>query len=227
MTIVKADKPAAGSEAADESRRGRGRPQLRSDEETGALILEAARYEFSHSGYAATGMENVARHAGVSTKTLYRLFPNKAALFEAMVSERMDTFVSVVKLRACDGSDVERALSEALMACAELMLDGEVIALQHVIVADSVKFPDILETFFRRAITRTQDTLANWLRAQQKRGTIELEDADIAAGMLLGMLAFQPQRSVIFGHRPAPTREERELRARTCARLFLQGCRRQ
>jgi AcrR family transcriptional regulator len=227
MTIAKADKVTAGSEAPEEPRRGRGRPQLRSDEETGALILEAARYEFSHSGYAATAMENVSRRGGVSTKTLYRLFPNKAALFEAMVSERMDNFVSVVKLRACDGSDVETALGEALMACAELMLDGEVIALQRVIVADSVKFPDILETFFRRAITRTQDTLANWLRAQQKRGTIELEDADIAAGMLLGMLAFQPQRSVIFGHRPAPTREERELRAKTCAKLFLQGCRRQ
>jgi AcrR family transcriptional regulator len=226
MTIVKADKAAEGSGAADEPRRGRGRPQLRSDEETGALILEAARAEFAHAGFAATSMENVARRAGVSTKTLYRLFPNKAALFEAMVSERIDNFISVVKLRACDGSDVEAALGEALMVCAELMLDGEVIALQRVILADSVKFPDISETFFRRAITRTQDTLANWLRAQQKRGTIELEDADTAAGMLLGMLAFQPQRSVMFGHRPAPTREERELRARTCARLFLRGCRR-
>jgi AcrR family transcriptional regulator len=206
--------------------RGRGRPQLRSDDETRAIIFENARHEFAANGYAATSMEAVARRAGVSTKTLYRLFPNKAALFEAMVSERIDNFISVVKLRACDGSDVEAALGEALMVCAELMLDGEVIALQRVILADSVKFPDISETFFRRAITRTQDTLANWLRAQQKRGTIELEDADTAAGMLLGMLAFQPQRSVMFGHRPAPTREERELRARTCARLFLQGCRR-
>jgi hypothetical protein len=68
--------------------------------------------------------------------------------------------------------------------------------------------------------------LASWLRAQQKRGTIELDDADTAAGMLLGMLAMQPQRSVMFGHRPPPTREEREQRARTCAKLFLRGCRR-
>jgi hypothetical protein len=39
------------------------------------------------------------------------------------------------------------------------------------------------------------------------------------------MLAFQPQRSVMFGHRPAPTKDEREQRAATCAKLFLQGCR--
>ena len=50
--------------------------------------------EFADSGYAATSMESVARRAGVSTKTLYRLIPNKAALFEAMVTDRIDRFVS-------------------------------------------------------------------------------------------------------------------------------------
>jgi AcrR family transcriptional regulator len=170
--------------------------------------------------------DNVARRAGVSTKTLYRLFPNKAAVFEAMVTERIEAFVSVVKLRACDGSDVEAALAEALQVCADLMLDGEVIALQRVILADSDKFPDIAQTFFHKAITPTQNALANWLRVQQQRGTIELDDVDAAAGMLLGMLAFQPHRSVMFGHRPALTKEERDLRAKTCVKLFLRGCRR-
>ena len=226
MTIVKANNAGEGVGAADEPRRARGRPQQRSDAETRAVILEAARYEFSHSGYATTGMENVARRAGVSTKTLYRLFPNKATLFEAMVTDRIATFESVVKLRACNGSDVETALTEALQVCADLMLDGEVIALQRVIVGDSDKFPDIAETFFNKAITPTQNALASWLRAQQKRGTIELDDANVAAGMLLGMLAMQPMRSVMFGHRPPPTEEERAQRAGTCARLFLRGCRR-
>src|ERR1700757_1348801 len=83
----------------------RGRPQVRSDEETRAVIFDAARHEFAHSGYAATSMESVARRAGVSTKTLYRLIPNKVALFEAMVTERIDRFVSVVNLGACKGGD--------------------------------------------------------------------------------------------------------------------------
>src|ERR1700753_3715554 len=97
MTIAKANRLGEDVGAAGEERRGRGRPPVRSDEETRALILEAARYEFSHTGYAATGMENVARRAGVSTKTLYRLYPNKAAVFEAMVAERIEVFVSVGK----------------------------------------------------------------------------------------------------------------------------------
>jgi AcrR family transcriptional regulator len=224
MTNLKSDRIDEGT--TDEPRRGRGRPQLRSDEETRALILETARHEFAQSGYASTSMENLARSAGVSTKTLYRLVPNKAALFEAMVTERIEQFVSVVKLRACNGGDVEEALTEALMICAELMLDGDVILLQRVLLADSEKFPDISETFFHKAITPTQNALASWLRTQHKRGRIEIDDSDTAAGMLLGMLAMQPQRSVMFGHRPPPTKEEREERARTCAKLFLRGCRR-
>lgn len=222
MTITKTGTREASAGA--EARRGRGRPQARPDEETRVVILDAARHEFASSGYATTNMEDVARRAGVSTKTLYRLIPNKAAVFEAMLTDRMDRFASVVSLRACDGSNIEVALRDALVLCGELILDGEVIALQRVILGESEKFPEIAEAFYRRAIRGTQSTLAKWLEVQRKRGRIEIDDADTAAGMLLGMLAFQPQRAVLFGQAPAPGREELERRAQSCAELFLKGC---
>jgi AcrR family transcriptional regulator len=211
----------------EEARRGRGRPQARCDEETRAIIFETARREFAASGYAATNMESVARGAGISTKTLYRLVPNKAALFEAMITERIDRFASVVRLRACEGRDVEAALRDALLVCGELILDADVIALQQMILSDSDKFPEIAETFFHKAIMPTQNTLASWLRTQQGRGLLVIDDADAAAGMLLGMLVFQPQRAVMYGHAPTPTRAELEQRVEACAKLFLQGCGRQ
>jgi AcrR family transcriptional regulator len=207
-----------------EVRRGRGRPQARCDEETRVIIFEAARHEFAASGYAATSMDGVARRAGVSTKTLYRLVPNKAALFEAMITNRIDTFASVVRVRACDGSNIKGALREALMVWGELILDGEVIALQRLILADGEKFPEIAETFYHKAIRRTEHTLANWLQAQSERGLIKVDDAETAAGMLLGMLVFQPQRAVLFGHAPPPDRAALERRAEMVAELFLHGC---
>ena len=206
--------------------RRRGRPQARSDEETRTIIYEAARGEFAAGGYAATNMESVARAAGVSTKTLYRLIPNKAALFEAMITERIERFASVVRLRACEGRDIETGLRNALLVCGELILAPDVISLQRMILSESDKFPEIAETFFHKAITPTQETLASWLRTQANRGLLVIDDADAAAGMLLGMLAMQPQRAVMFGHAPPLTREELEQRAAACAKLFLQGCRR-
>src|SRR5476649_766964 len=105
-----------------QERRCRGRPQVRPDDETRQTV------------YAATSMEMVARRAGVSTKTLYRLVPNKAALFEGMVSDRLDRFLSAVNLRAVDHDDIEQALHAALMACADLSLDEEVVALQRMVL---------------------------------------------------------------------------------------------
>jgi AcrR family transcriptional regulator len=222
-TKTRADLPDPCAEA----RRGRGRPQTRCDEDTRAIIFDAARQEFAASGYAATSMESVARRAGISTKTLYRLIPNKAALFEAMITDRIDLFASAVRLRACDGRDIEAALSEALIVCGELILDNDVISLQRMILGDSEKFPEIADTFYHKAIRRTERTLANWLKAQNERGLVRLDDAEAAAGMLLGMLVFQPQRAVMFGHAPAPDRAELMRRAQAVAKLFLRGCARQ
>jgi AcrR family transcriptional regulator len=101
------------TEGANLRRRRRGRPQVRPDDETRQLIYEAARHEFASRGYAATSIGTVARRAGVSTKTLYRLIPNKAALFERMVSDRVDRFLSDVNLQAVDHADIDEALYEA------------------------------------------------------------------------------------------------------------------
>src|SRR5258708_32049423 len=103
------------------------------DDETRRIIYEAARHEFAGGSFAATSTETVARLAGVSTKTLYRLIPNKEALFEAMVSDRLDRFLQDVNLRAVEHDDIEKALNAALMACADLALDPEVVALQRIV----------------------------------------------------------------------------------------------
>ena len=207
-----------------QDKRCRGRPQLRPDDETRRIIYEAARHEFAGNGYAATSIETVARRAGVSTKTLYRLIPNKAALFEGMVSDRIDRFVSEVNLRAADHADIEQALTAALIACAELALDEETIALQRMLLQEAGKFSDIARMFYKNAIQRTLVALADWLRVQQKRGLIALDDVDEAAGMLLGMVTSAPRRAALFGGVPLPSRSQIEARARACATLFLRGC---
>src|ERR1700722_8068289 len=124
-------------------RRCRGRPQVRPDDETRQIIYEAARHEFAGSGYAATSIETVARRAGVSTKTLYRLIPNKASLFEGMLSDRLDRFLSNVNLPVSDPAGIEQALYTALMACADLALDEEVIGLQRMVLQETGKSADL------------------------------------------------------------------------------------
>jgi AcrR family transcriptional regulator len=56
------------------------------------LIVRAAREVFATAGLAAP-IDEIARRAGVGTGTLYRHFPNKEALFEAIVKGRVEELV--------------------------------------------------------------------------------------------------------------------------------------
>ena len=91
----------------------------------------------------------MARRAGVSTKTLYRIVPNKAALFEGVVSDRLDSFLSDFSLHVAEGADIETGLNAALMAYADLALDPDVVALQRIILQEAGSIPrsggDILQ----------------------------------------------------------------------------------
>jgi AcrR family transcriptional regulator len=200
--------------APTDDRGGRGRPQVRPDDETRTIIDEAARHEFAATGFVATSMEAVARRAGVSTKTLYRLIPNKASLFEGMLSDRLDRTLASVDLQGIDHAEIEQALHAALMACSGLTLDEEVIALRRMVLQKTGTSSDIAGMFYRNGIARIAAALADWLRVQMKRGLIELDDAD---GMLLGMLASAPRRAAMFGGLPLPSRLEIEARVRRCS----------
>jgi len=205
-------------------RRCRGRPQLRPDDETRQIIYEAARHEFAANGYAATSTEMLARRAGVSTKTLYRLMPNKAALFEAMVSDRQARFLSDFKLHVAEDADIETGLNAALMAYADLALDPDVVALQRIILQETGQFPELAVAFYDNGIVRTAAALSNWLRLQVGRGLIELDNVEEAAGMLIGMVASAPQRAALYGGVKLPSRAQMSARVRRCVILFLRGC---
>ncbi len=90
-------------------KRSRGRPPTRTDDETRHLIAEAARHEFMAHGYAGASIDNVAKAAGVSKKTLYRLIPAKADLFKASVTDRIALFKLAVDEETSGRNFAERA----------------------------------------------------------------------------------------------------------------------
>ena len=108
-----------------------------------------------------------------------------------------------------------------------MILDGAVIGLLRMVIGESDKFPEIADTFYNKAIKRTESTLANWLKAQAERGLIAIDNADrgrrhAARHARLPAAARRDARP-----RAAPTRDALERRAQVVAKLFLQGCARQ
>ena len=153
----------------------RGRPQVRSDEETRALILEAAGQEFQANGYEATCIADVAERAGVSTKTLYRLIPTKADLFANVIAERIGRFVLEYDLSRLDSLDAAAALERMLTVFGTLTLEPRTIALTRLVLGDS-RLPGSRGHVLRNAIQRTSEAMEDGLRRLCARGLIALDD---------------------------------------------------
>lgn len=206
-------------------KRPRGRPQIRPDDETKALILEAARHEFRANGYAGASMGRVAERAGVSTKTMYRLIQTKAELFQSDISERISRFILEVDEEHLDGLAVDAALEHILTTYGTLTFDPGTVSGIRLVLAECDRFPEIATAFSELALKRTRETMERWLKRQIDLGVITIDDPATAVGMLRGMMVMEPQRAMMLGLSPPPDHAEIVKRARYCTRLFLDGCR--
>ncbi len=82
-------------------------------------ILAAAADVFTEQGLDAT-LDDVARHAGVGVGTVYRRFPDKASLADALFDERIDALAAMAE-RAQAEPDAWAALVSFLEHSAEML----------------------------------------------------------------------------------------------------------
>jgi len=82
-------------------------------------VLTAAAVVFSEHGHEAQ-MDDVASRAGVGVGTVYRHFPTKEALMEALAVDRFEKVLEAARL-ALQGDDPWESLTDALWAGAELL----------------------------------------------------------------------------------------------------------
>ncbi|MEI9987385.1 MAG: TetR/AcrR family transcriptional regulator [Aliidongia sp.] len=149
-------------------------------------MIEAAADAFKANGYAGTGRGEVAQRAGVSTKTLYRLFPAKDVLFGLVVTDRIGRFMLEIDEEVLGALDLAAALERILVAYGGLTLGAETIAINRLVLGECERFPEIAASFYERAIKPIHAAMSGWLRRQIERGLIRLDDPDLATGMLRG-----------------------------------------
>jgi AcrR family transcriptional regulator len=95
-----ASEPVTGQKSPDD---GPDRPLRKDAERNRQRILQAASEVFTEHGLEAT-LDDVARHAGVGVATVYRRFPDKASLTDALFEERIEA-LSALAVEALDADD--------------------------------------------------------------------------------------------------------------------------
>jgi AcrR family transcriptional regulator len=118
------------------------------------VILDAATALFLRDGYGATSMESVAAAARVSKRTLYTRFADKPALLQAAVARLVTNWMPPFEAALGAPGSLEESLKRAGLRMLETALAPEALALYRLIVAESVRFPDLAH-MLHQAGTRT------------------------------------------------------------------------
>ncbi len=94
------------------------RPLRRDAERNRQRILDAARELFAERGLGVT-LNDIAHHAGVGVGTVYRRFPDKAPLIDALFEQRLEEFVGLMNA-ALDDPDPWQGFAGFLERALEL-----------------------------------------------------------------------------------------------------------
>src|SRR5258708_27281462 len=141
-----ATQPAAEGSCLFRARRGR--PCQIAEPERRQLLLDAAESVFVELGYSSASMDDIARRAGMSKKTLYRLFETKEALFAAVIAARRATLEATTESGDChDVQPAEKVLRRFLGGIARFVLAPRQAALYRLVIADSPRPPQIPHAF--------------------------------------------------------------------------------
>ncbi|KYG23626.1 transcriptional regulator [Bradyrhizobium sp. AT1] len=156
-----------GGNGADGAPR-RGRPR---SIETSNAILDSAYALMASTGLAATTIDAVARHSGVSKMTIYKWWPSREALLIDAFLQHAAQMLPLPPVSS--GSPAARARRHAA-AYAEA-LQGEFGKVQLAVISECISKTGSAELFYARYLQFRRDALVEMIAAGQNDGSILAE----------------------------------------------------
>lgn len=154
-----------------------------------SAIMESATMLFAEHGYDGASLAKIAAGAGVSKATLFKQFPTKAELFEAMVTEFWTPQEPVQQSVAAPPGDVRGELVALGRRYVALLSRPGMAELFRIVIAEAPRFPELARANFELGKQPFWVSVRDYLRAEDRNGTLDVAHPDIAATQYLGMIA--------------------------------------
>jgi len=158
-------------------------PKVVDHEQRRRDLRAAARRVFSERGLAGTGLDHVARAAGIGRASLYHYYASKDALVDDLARELLDREAQLfLRASCCEGSPLERIVTVAEAVTALYEDWGQLGALiLEFWVRDLDRMGEEL------AVIRAE--LASTIREGQQLGEIDIRlDADDTAALVVALI---------------------------------------
>ena len=156
-------------------------------------IMSGAQRLFLTHGYTGTSTDAIARASGVSKETLYAYYPNKEALFAAVLQHLVEVlegnqFTQLEHTMLASPEAFRDVLIDLAQRIIRSTMQPDYLALVRVVLTESTHMPQ-LGSLFRSSIPmRGQAYLSDLLEHARQRNIIEVEDVSVAAHMFIGSL---------------------------------------
>lgn len=156
-------------------------PRRRRKDARPAELVAAAQALFVAKGFAATRLDDIAAHAGVSKGTLYLYFDSKAALLKAVVEQGIVPMLELGETVTSRfvGSTAE-LLGTLMMGWWQQLGDSNVSGICKLMVAEASNFPEIARYYHDQVILRGQSLVRRALELGLARGEFRPLDVNVA-----------------------------------------------
>jgi TetR/AcrR family transcriptional regulator, mexJK operon transcriptional repressor len=205
-------------------RQGPGRPTAEQARRRHDELLDSALDLFLDKGFEQATIDAIAASVGMTKRTVYARYENKAALFKAAVQRSIERLtVPPATLQALETGDIAATLAAvARLRIAQVMTPAG-MKQQRIINTESYRFPEIFTMAYEQNTRPVVEFLAALLQRETATGRLAIADPMRAAVVFLSMVVSGPIRVIVSGHRL--NQAEIEDRLQFAIRLFLDGAR--
>lgn len=196
-----------------------GRPTSVELERRKGEIMKTATALFIKEGYAATSLVDIAKNAGVATRTLYQHYGDKEALFENVMYARETAAVLPPPEAPVDASLFESLLLIAEYIC-EVTFRPITVDMMRLAISESQRFPLMMRKLMERSQLHFNANVRGYFDDLASRRLIVEGDTSLAAEMFINLVLGTTPLLVFGGWKASvPTREQLEQRID----LFIMG----
>lgn len=186
-----------------------------------AAILETARKVFLEEGRFHATMEDIAARHGGSKTTLYKYFPSKNELFNAIVEAQSREIQRQLNVFGGMASDIRSVLECFTERCLTIMLSKDMIAFERIVIAEATHFPDAAKAAYELGFKPALDYWDEIIREAIDAGQLRKIDPNIAAAYLLSLADGPLRKLQLWGVTKEPEPGAIALHTKAIVAIFL------
>lgn len=150
-------------------------------------IIDAAITEFRERGFLGAKTTNIAKRAGVSSRTLYNHFESKEDLFLAISEIMIERNTAMQMVPYDPAKALKSQLIEALKTYIAIITEPEVMGLNRMVISELLRDIERAQTFFDEMTTHDYP-IRQLISEAMTAGALKKADPEYVTKQLLGLI---------------------------------------